>query len=71
MSTRYDQRDPYVVCPYYRRESPTDIKCVGLIGTHTISCFANSRDKVEYKEDFCKFGNYRACALYQAISEGE
>jgi len=60
------QRDPYVKCKYYRKESSTDIKCLGVCGTHTINTFVTKADKKEYKADFCN-GYMWNCPLYIAL----
>lgn len=59
-------KDRYVPCKYYRKESSTQIKCLGLCGTHTCNIFPSKAEKVEYKGDFCK-GCYWNCPLYIAL----
>ena len=65
MSSRY-REDVYVRCPYYRKEAPIEIRCQGIIGTHTINIFANKLKKEEHKDDFC-CGLYMSCPLYQSL----
>lgn len=55
-------------CPFYRKESPTEIKCAGIVGTHTTNTFRTKEEKREHKYDFCN-GNFFACPLYQAIDD--
>lgn len=61
-SSKHYKQDSYVVCPYYCKEAPVEIKCVGICGTHTLSIFANSKKKDDHKADFC-CGNYHACPI--------
>ena len=67
--TKYRQ-DSYVRCPYYCKESPIDIKCVGICGSHTINEFSSGREKIAWKEDFC-IGNYQGCPLCISLIEDE
>lgn len=64
-STQY-REDPYVECPYYRKESPAEIKCTGICGDHTTNTFANKKTKQGYKEEFC-CGFFFNCPLYIAL----
>lgn len=64
-STQY-REDSYVKCPYYRKESPIEIKCVGICGDHTTNTFENKKAKQGYKEDFCR-GYFWNCPLYIAL----
>lgn len=68
MSGTQYKEDEYVRCPFYCKESPTDIKCMGLCGDHTISTFPSRRAKEDFKYDFC-CSIYTACPLFQAILE--
>lgn len=65
--TKYKE-DPYVLCPFYRKETPIQVKCAGICGTHTINDFNSSKDKQFYKDDFC-CGYYWNCPLYIALVE--
>ena len=58
--------DRTVPCKYYRKEQATQIKCLGLCGTHTCNVFQSKADKSEYKKEFCK-GFYWNCPLYIAL----
>jgi len=69
MSTKYKE-DPYVLCPYYRKEAPIEIKCVGICGTHTLNIFESGKAKRDFKEDFCQ-ALYKNCPLYIALEEDE
>lgn len=60
--------DVFVLCPYYTKEEPITIKCVGLCGSHTANIFENSQEKNEFKEDFC-CGLYQNCPLYRGLIE--
>ena len=62
------KEDWRVRCPFYRKESPTEIRCAGLCGTHTTNTFRNRLEKEEHKYDFCN-GIYTSCPLYIAIDE--
>lgn len=57
-------------CPYYRKEAPREIRCVGVIGTHTTNTFANKEDMRYHKDNFCN-GLYMGCPVYQANMENE
>ena len=59
-------KDRYVPCKYYRKESSTEIKCLGLCGSHTCNVFKTKDEKIEYKMEFCK-GFYWNCPLYIAL----
>ncbi len=78
MPTQF-QKNPYVNCPYFYRETSIDIKCkdrgelaggAGLVGESTISCFPSKVDKVEYMRDFCK-SCYKGCEIYRAFEDIE
>lgn len=69
MASKYKQ-DDYVKCPYYCKESPVDVKCIGICGTHTIQCFESGKAKESYKEDFC-IGYYWNCPCYIALITDE
>lgn len=58
--------DRIVKCPYYRKESKTEIKCKGLCGTHTVQIFRDGMDKKNYKDDFCN-GLYWNCPVNIAL----
>lgn len=60
--------DDHVKCPYYTKESPTDLRCSGIIAQHTTHDFRNKREKQEYKSDFCN-GLYTSCIIYQILDE--
>lgn len=62
------KEDPYVMCPYYCKDAPIEIKCKGLCGSHTLNVFENGKAKRLYKEDFC-CGNYQGCPLYIGLIE--
>lgn len=64
------REDSYVKCPFYKKESFTEIKCTGIIGTHTTSDFKNKAKKEEHKFDFC-CGNYHGCPICQEIEKNE
>lgn len=66
MSGTQYREDPYVECPYYRKESPVEIKCVGICGEHTTNTFSNKKSKQLHKDDFC-CGFYFNCSLYIAL----
>jgi len=56
------KEDSYVSCPYYRKESDIEVKCEGIVGTHTVSVFRSKKDKEEHKYDFC-CGCFKACPI--------
>ena len=60
------QRDQFVSCKYYRKESSIAIKCLGICGSHTTNVFNTKAEKMEFKSDFCK-GCYWNCPLYIAL----
>ena len=63
------KEDEHVRCPYYKRESPTEVRCAGLSGrTQTTNTFRTKADKEDFKEDFCN-GFYWNCSLYRALEE--
>ena len=47
--TRHYTEDEFVLCPYYLREDPIQVKCVGICGTHTINVFGSSKEKEDFK----------------------
>lgn len=63
--TRFKQ-DAYAKCPYYCKETPVEVKCVGICGDHTLHHFQSSAAKSEYKADFCQ-GFYWNCPCYIAL----
>lgn len=65
--TKFD-RDKMALCPFYRRESATQIKCDPIVGRFNLIDFATAAEKKDYKEDFCK-GLYQSCAIYQVLEE--
>jgi hypothetical protein len=65
------KEDSYVICPYYRKETPIEIKCGGGVGSHTINVFKSRRAKEAYKEDFCCTYAFEGCAINQMIKEQE
>ena len=67
MTSSYKE-DEYVLCPFYCKESPIEVKCLGIYGTHTITVFRSKREKNDHKYDFC-CGNYAACVYYQTLEE--
>ena len=67
MGSRYKE-DEHAICPFYRKESYTEIKCEGLIGTHTTNTFANRKEKEHFKSDFCS-GFYWNCKMYRILFE--
>ena len=67
---RHYIEDAFVLCPYYRKEEPIEIKCMGLCGEHTVNVFKSSNDKNDFKEDFC-CGLYQNCPLYRGLIEDE
>ena len=60
------KEDVYVMCPFYHKDSPIEIRCDPLAGMLTTLMFHNKREKEEHMEDFCN-GSYMACPLYQAL----
>lgn len=60
--------DAYVLCPFYTKENPIDIKCQGLCGSHSIQEFKSGKAKNEYKDDFC-MSLYWNCPQYRALME--
>lgn len=78
MPTQY-QKNPYVKCPYFYRETSLEIKCkdrgdlaggTGLVGESTVSCFSTKQEKREYMMDFCK-ACYMGCEIYRAFDDIE
>lgn len=76
MPTQF-QKNPYVSCPYFYRETSMDIKCkdrgelaggTGLVGESTVSCFASKLEKMDYMHDFCK-DCYMGCEIYRAFED--
>jgi len=61
-NSNHYRQDAYVLCPYYCKEAPVEIKCLGICGSHTVNIFESRKAKVDFKEDFC-CGNYKACPL--------
>ena len=69
MAKAYHYREDWrMKCPYYRKESTAEIRCAGVIGTHTTNSFANGNDKRYHKDNFCN-SVYMGCPLYQALAE--
>jgi hypothetical protein len=60
------RKDEHVSCKYYRKESSTEIKCLGLCGSHTCNVFPTKAEKMEWKADFCN-ELYWNCPLYIAL----
>lgn len=78
MPTQY-QKNPYVSCPYFYRETSLDIKCkdrgdlsggAGIVGESTVSCFSCKAAKRDYMQDFCK-GCFMGCEIYRAFEDIE
>lgn len=78
MPTQY-QKNPYVKCPYFYRETSLEIKCkdrgdlaggTGLVGESTVSCFPDKAEKRDYMMDFCK-ACYMGCEIYRAFEDIE
>lgn len=69
MATKFKQ-DSYVNCPYYCKEAATEIKCVGICGSHTIQSFDSGKAKQEFKYDFC-IGYYWNCPCYIALYQDD
>lgn len=76
MPSRFE-KNPYTVCPFFYRETATEIKCkdigdraggAGLIGEATVSCFATKADKDDHKADFCN-GCCQGCEVYRAMED--
>jgi hypothetical protein len=63
--TRFKQ-DSYVNCPYYCKETPVEVKCVGICGDHTLHHFKSGAAKNDFKADFC-CGYYWNCPCYIAL----
>ena len=71
MSSQFRQND-YARCPYFRRESATEIRCSGLCGSATTQTFENSQGKQEWCRDFCMdMKTYEGCPMYQALAQEE
>lgn len=64
---RYKE-DAYVKCPCYHKESPTEIRCDGIVGVLNTASFRTRKEKEAHKYDFCD-GLYKACPIYQTISD--
>lgn len=78
MPTQY-QKNPYVKCQYFYRETSLEIKCkdrgdlaggTGLVGESTVSCFPTKEEKREHMRDFCN-GCYKGCEVYHAFEDME
>lgn len=67
----YRKNEFHDYCPYYRKESPTEIRCKGIVGEHTTSTFHDKASKKEYMKDFCLTDCHEGCAIYQAIKEND
>lgn len=71
MSTRQKfNEDSYVNCPYYRKESPVEIRCEGMCGVTTTHYFESRRQKDDFKDDFC-IGYYWNCPCYRTLIEDD
>lgn len=71
MSSQFRQNE-YVRCPYFRRESATEIRCCGLCGSVTTQTFENSKGKQDWCRDFCMDPKtYEGCPMYQALAQEE
>lgn len=62
-SDDYFFEDWRTVCPFYRKEGPIEIRCAGLIGTHTTEMFANGAAKKYHKDNFCN-SIYNGCPIF-------
>ena len=52
MSTRQKfNEDSYVNCPYYRKESPVEIRCEGMCGITTTHYFESRSMKDDFKDE--------------------
>lgn len=60
--TRFKQ-DSYVECPYYCKETPIEIKCKGICGTHTLQIFRSKKEKDDFKDNFC-CSCFKGCPCY-------
>lgn len=67
MSSRAKYKeDPYVVCPYYHKESSVEVRCEGLCGSATVHYFESGNEKKEFKDNFCQ-GFYWNCPCAIAL----
>ena len=62
------REDDYVRCPFYTKETPIEVRCVGYYGEHDTRSFRSKAEKEDHKEDFC-CGNFYACVHYQELEE--
>ena len=70
MNSKTYREDNYVICPFYKKESSTEIKCTGIVGVHTTTDFNSKKAKEYHKEDFC-CGNYNGCPICQENMKNE
>ena len=64
--------DPYVVCPFYKREEANKIRkihCEGFCeGIHIHIYFDNKEHKKAHKKNMCKSKDgYKECPIYKAV----
>lgn len=71
-SNNYYRENDEAKCPYYRKESPIEVKCLGICGTHSIQVFKNKKEKESYMYDFCCSDYWMNCpqAIQLEIDEG-
>lgn len=62
-------RAALVRCPFFRRHSPSEIRCEGVMdGTSMSINFARTKRKAWYEQTYCE-DNYRMCEVYQLLME--
>lgn len=68
MSTKY-REDPFVTCPYYRKEAAQQIRCVGVIPV-TVHCtheWDDASGKDSFKAGHCMTA-FESCPHYRAVA---
>lgn len=64
------KKDDYVMCPFYKKEETTNVRCEGPIeDTRLVLQFANKAKRLRYQEKYCKTENYKKCRIRKMLEE--
>jgi len=62
-------RSGFVICPYYRKDTPETICCEGVTQESKLLLrFATKAHKLRHMALFCE-SQYRMCELYRAVDQ--
>lgn len=62
------REDSYAVCPYYKKESTTEIKCCSALGNQNMTIYGSERQKDAIKVRYCNnIKNHTTCPVYEML----